>query len=381
MKHSQIFSTLFFSVSLSFAQNQQPLAQDALSEILQRGAEILGYDLGCSVESSPACDWMAKVPDDTLLVHMNLPGTHDAATWNYTQEKQDSLIGYTGTDVPPAEIYRCQEHSLFDMLNAGIRAFDLRFAWNPGNDTVGFWHAKALLAPTTRLEDVLFGFYSWLDAHPTETLLLSMNHEGGHQFTVELQEHLYDLFESELSKRYWLQNNGTLGTLGEARGKITLLQRFQYSLLSPDMDKRIGIALPPNKWTDNGADIELVYNEEQGQIAYIEDFYEPLPPVDQSPENRAEINIQWKFNATVAHLTQAATEHQDQLFITFASGFNNDEGVTPIVMALGNGTSTPGVNHRLLDWLHERPKDERRGIVLLDFFNSVPGLVEAIIGL
>ncbi|KAF9269823.1 PLC-like phosphodiesterase [Marasmius fiardii PR-910] len=368
----------------SRAEPQYFLAQNALSDILERGAPILGHDTGCSHDSK-TCDWMAKIPDDTRLVHMNLPGTHDAATWNYSQTTQDSLIRYTG-EISPAETFRCQELSFFDMLNGGIRVFDLRFAWNPGNDTVGFYHSAALLSPTTRLEDVLFGLYSWLDTHPTETVLLSMNHEGGTgtQDSPELQKHIYDIFESPLARQYWLQTNGKLGTLGESRGKLILLQRFAYSLLPPDLTDRIGIALPPNLWTDNSANIELVYNEKEGRIAFIEDFYEPHPPPTESPDNRADISIRYKFNATVAHLTRAGDRNnattKDQLFISFASGENNDESVVPKIMALGNGTATPGVNQRLLEWLNGR-KGERRGIVMLDFFNTVPGLVEAVIGL
>lgn len=38
-----------------------------------------GIDLGCSMEIN-TCDWMAKFPDSTKLVHMNLPGTHDTST-------------------------------------------------------------------------------------------------------------------------------------------------------------------------------------------------------------------------------------------------------------------------------------------------------------
>ena len=69
-------------------------------------------------------------------------------------------------------------------------------------------------------------------------------------------------------------------------------------------------------------------------------------------------------------------------------------------MALGNGTDTPGVNHKLLPFLQER-KGKRFGIIstfsvvspkghwsdrharlqVLDFFDVVPGLVEAVIGI
>lgn len=69
-------------------------------------------------------------------------------------------------------------------------------------------------------------------------------------------------------------------------------------------------------------------------------------------------------------------------------------------MAMGNGTSTPGMNQKLLPFLQAQ-KGKRFGIVcvyiyfsawmllnyffccitVLDFYDAVPGLVEAVIGL
>ncbi|KAF7353661.1 PLC-like phosphodiesterase [Mycena venus] len=358
---------------------QQLLANAALADILERGAPILGYDGGCS-QTSKTCDWMRNYPDDTKLVHMNLPGTHDSATWNYTQATQDSLFRYTGTDIPPAAIFQCQDKSFFDMLNLGIRVFDLRFAYNPGNDTLGFHHSQALLAPTTTVEDVWFGFYSWLDQHPTEAVLISLNYESGTGTPrdLKLEQHIYDIMTSSLASKYWVQTNGSLGTLGEARGKLTFLQRYSYDFLPASESKRFGIQLPPNEWTDNSPSIEIVYNSATQQTAFIEDYYEIGLPIGAG----AAENIQWKFNATTAHLQNATTLNPDQLYISFASS-EHDEDVppeTPRIMALGNGTATPGVNQKLLPWLQAR-KGKRFGIIMLDFFDAVPGLVEAVIGL
>ena len=81
------------------SSSQSYLNQQALNDILGRAAPIAGkifsliptffqsfyvecnqgIDQGCSKEINP-CDWMAKVPDSTKLVHMNLPGTHDTST-------------------------------------------------------------------------------------------------------------------------------------------------------------------------------------------------------------------------------------------------------------------------------------------------------------
>ncbi|KAF5381734.1 hypothetical protein D9615_005397 [Tricholomella constricta] len=358
---------------------QVVLAQAALTEILNRGAPILGYDEGCS-KKSKTCDWMAKFPDNTKLVHMNLPGTHDAATWNYSDATQASLFRYTGP-AKPASVYRCQERSLFQSLNEGIRVFDLRYAYNPGNDTIGFHHSEALLAPHTTLEDVLFGFYSWLDKHPTEAVLVSMNYEGGTGTPNDaaLQEHLYNLFQSNLAKKYWVQSNGTLGILGQARGKLTLLQRFTYTLLPSTSSKRIGIYLDGAHWSDNGKAIELVYNQAENHVAYIEDYYY----MDElAADAGTAANVELKYNVTVAHLKNATMYNHDQLYLSFASASHNDAvpQVSPRTMALGNGTDIPGVNQKLLPWFKEH-KGKRFGVVMLDFYDAVPGLVEAIIGL
>lgn len=111
------------------------------------------------------------------------------------------------------------------MLNEGIRVFDLRYAWNPGQDTIGFFHcatsasliiifwpliiyiAQALLSPTTRMEDVFFGLYHWLCRHPSEAVLVSLNYEPGTGTSddARLQEHLYHILTSPLAKQFWVQ--------------------------------------------------------------------------------------------------------------------------------------------------------------------------------
>lgn len=124
--------------------------------------------------------------------------------------------------------------------------------------------------------------------------------------------------------------HGQLGTLGEARGKLTFLQRYDYEFLPSSESKRIGIQLPPEAWTDNTPNIEIVYNTATNQIAFIEDYYEMdgLPVGSGYAEN-----IQWKFNATSAHLENATMFNPDQLYITFASAEHDADTPpeTPIV--------------------------------------------------
>ncbi|KXN85636.1 hypothetical protein AN958_10973 [Leucoagaricus sp. SymC.cos] len=362
-------------------QEQSFLATSALEEILDRGRPLLGTYEDCSTHSK-TCNWMAKVPDNTQLVpprRRRLTGL----VGNYSDARQAELLRYTGP-IPPASTFRCQERSFFEMLNDGIRVFDMRVAYNPGNDTIGFYHAQALLAPTTRMEDVFFGFYHWLDQHPTETVLISINHEGGTGTPndAQLQQHIYDFFNTKLAKRYWVQRNGTVCTLGEARGKLTLLQRYDLPLLDPtENPNQIGIDLGPDRWTDNGKSIELVYNQAKNQIAYIEDFYNIVLPTNSTLSDQ----IQAKFDVSTQHLTNATLPHlhPDQLYISFASAAftpSTNPPMTPRLYAVGDGDQVQGMNQRLLPWLKQR-KGKRFGVIMLDFYDAVPGLVEAVIGI
>ncbi|KAF9527469.1 PLC-like phosphodiesterase [Crepidotus variabilis] len=376
---TQLLEPMAQSTDSSVSSSHAYLAQQALKDIGDRAAPISGVDDGC-VRYSKTCDWMGKFPGKTKLVHMNIPGTHDTATWNYSDATQASLIRYTGP-IPPARMYRCQEHSILQSLNEGIRMFDLRVAYNPGNDTLGFHHSQALLAPTTRVEDVFFALYKWLDSHPTEAILASIKYEGGSGTPEDsaFYEKLYNVLNSPLAQKYWVQTNGTLGTLGEARGKLTLLRRFSWDKLPVGLEKRFDIPLTPDVWTDNGKNIELVYNAPLKQVAYIEDFYDASADIAKGSGTAAYIDA--KFNATTAHLTQAATKNPDQLYINFASAayISDTPEMTPQIFALGVDT-TQGMNQRLLPWLQSH-KGQRFGIILLDFYDAVPNLVEAVIGL
>lgn len=272
------------------------------------------------------------------------------------------------------------------MLNAGIRVFDVRYAFDPTNCTLVFWHTEALMSETATVEDVLFGFYRWLDDHPTETLMLSFQYEGGTTVNAKndaaTQLELFRTLTTPAAKKYFLQAKDQFGTLGEARGKITLLKRFDLDHLPQSYSEALpGIHFSPALWTDDGVDIALTYNTAKNLTAYIEDYYQPTSPVGMG----AAYNIELKFNATKDHLLKASEVEKDSLFWSFASSnYDTDSPPeTPRIMALGNGTElTPkgGVNQQLAEWL-PKLKGKRVGIVMFDFFDTPVNLVQALLDL
>ncbi|KAF2211329.1 hypothetical protein CERZMDRAFT_43460 [Cercospora zeae-maydis SCOH1-5] len=357
------------------------LASLALEKVLQDASPIFGSAssllLPDSVEPTTAT-WMRAHHDETRIVHLNLPGAHDAATWNYSRTTQDALKYINDlaniSAVDPA-FYKCQSRSLLQMLNAGIRVFDLRYAFDVTRTTLVFWHGNALQSETATVEDVMYAFYAWLDLHPSEALFLSFQHEWKGD-DKQTQMSLAQTLSSSAARKYIVQARGELGTLAQARGKITLLKRFDLDLIQEGYEKALpGLHFSPRRWTVNGADIELVYNETTEETAYIEDYFYPMTEVG-SP---ATTTISMKMNATQAHLQRAASDyHSNSLFWGFASSTNtgNEPPDTPQIQALGNGTLTPqgGVNQQLVPILKSM-KGKRLGIMMFDFFEEPEDLV------
>ncbi|KAI1393401.1 PLC-like phosphodiesterase [Hypoxylon trugodes] len=379
------------------------LSQLALEKVLQDGREVFGDIHVSSTNGSSYADWMSEIPDETLLAHLSIPGIHDAATWNYSQDTQDSLKFATrcdGVEQKEAMVYRCQRSGIAEALDAGVRFFDLRVAAGTSGEDVVFWHSAALVSARATITDVLFGFYDWLSRHPSEALLLSFQYEGGTQanatFDAAAQGLLVDALTSDAAKLFIRQNSGVLGTLGESRGKIVLLRRFDLD----GEDEGKGVKLPglhfsPSKWPDNDPEgFELAYNEQTNATAYVEDYYEPDALGETSSVSD---NVGAKVDAVKKHLKQAATSYstnssasnsgarRDSLFITFTSAEHNtnDPPVYPQTMALGNGTDiTPdgGVNHQLVSLLGGELKGSRLGVVVVDFFDEPAELVGLILG-
>ena len=74
------------------------------------------------------------------------------------------------------------------------------------------------------LDDVLAGCYAFLEAHPTETVLFAAKYEHGDASVPEVQQTL-DAYIRKNPDRWLLTD--TMPTLGQARGKLVLLRRWE----------------------------------------------------------------------------------------------------------------------------------------------------------
>ncbi len=103
-------------------------------------------------------EWM-KVLQDTLPVcKISIPGTHDSGS-----TKGGCMLKTQTADIPA-------------QLQKGIRAFDIRL--KEKNGKLGVFHSHAFQDIYWE-EDVLLAFISFLQAHPSETLIVSLKKREG----------------------------------------------------------------------------------------------------------------------------------------------------------------------------------------------------------
>ncbi|KAF8510514.1 PLC-like phosphodiesterase [Hysterangium stoloniferum] len=352
---------LFFFTFLTPCIVDAALNPAEMAQHLEAGKPILGT---FTDPKTPLTKWMSTIPDSTPIPAINIPGTHDACTWNYTG--------------PNESVFRTQDRSIFDQLNAGIRFLDIRFGLDENTNVLRVYHADTLLSATASLEDVLWGLYYFLDHNPTETLLVSLKVDHGSN-SLAVQETAHQLITASPVSSYWVQSTTLPLNLNAARGKIILFSRFGFDTTdNPDLTP-VGLNVASG-WDDNTADFSIAYAP--GAVAYIEDLYQLNgDAVDISPE----MKVQEKFEAITSHITNSqASANTTQVFISFASGFGFGIGdvITPKILAVGNDNSTlrlEGINEKMDRWLASKTT-ERLGIVLYDFYESQPTLVQKTIG-
>ncbi|KAF9510424.1 hypothetical protein BS47DRAFT_1395962 [Hydnum rufescens UP504] len=358
-----------------------------MQTVYSRTSTLAAFDSGRPIlgdyphNSGPIARWMGTIPDSTPIELLNIPGTHDAAAWNYSG--------------PDSAQYLCQGFGFW------ISALGTR----PDHSKLLFYHSAALLSDTATLQDVLQGLYYWLDHHRTETLLLSLKVDNG-PTDAALEQEVYNLIATGPGRHHWVQTPNEvilgsislpnvcflrvriirtihiqLGTLGHARGKAILLRRFSWAdLPSPTPSALPGVNLNDG-FADNDPDFVIPYNPLRNLSAHVEDYYAIYG------NDTVAQKVDTKVQAVAAHIQQAVqgVNNTSNFWMTFASGggFVGDlETIVPKTLAEGDGSTTPGVNAKLSQILNtvHAGKRIRVGAVLLDFYESVGTLVQDIIG-
>ncbi len=203
-------------------------------------------------------DWMQRLSDDLLISDVTLPGTHDSAT----QYVQLSFFS------------KCQSLNIGEQLDAGYRYLDIRLGASDDGLILmhGFTKCKKSLAPWSEaltLDDVLKQCDSFLKEHPSECIVFAVKQEHGDESVAEFEQMLDAVFAVYDGL---LLPTGEIPTVGEARGHIVLMRRYDDEA---GLGDRSGI---PFIWAkQNGSEvIDPAYAEEDNDsyMLRVQDRYE-----------------------------------------------------------------------------------------------------------
>ena len=156
--------------------------------------------------------WMKQVDDNTKIVEMSIPGTHDSGATH-------SLFDVAG---------KCQDLSIKSQLNIGVRFFDIRLQLV--NDDLNVVHSY--VDQKLKFDKVLNDFTSYIKENDSEFLIVSIKKdESDKNSTLSFKDVLMDklndnndviCFENKLPE-----------TLKDARGKIYILSRYDLEIGIP----------------------------------------------------------------------------------------------------------------------------------------------------
>ncbi len=177
--------------------------------------------------------WLSEKDGKKELFSLNIPATHDSST-NFVQ------FSY---------IAKCQNLSIYEQLNLGIRALDIRVQIKKGR--LKMVHSIAKVFTDSKhfrqmdLSDVLEQCYAFLEKNSTETIIFMFKNDNSKNFEKSF-DILYNTYIKENKSKWFLENRSPL--LKEARGKIVLLRRCKRFDRKEYTDINTGIDF--SHWTE-----------------------------------------------------------------------------------------------------------------------------------
>ncbi len=163
-----------------------------------------------------ADNWMSRLPADTYVSVVSIPGTHDAATgcgWREGSEEMGNSFAKT------------QDLDLKAQWSVGIRAFDLRPCVYEE-----FMNINHGIVPTSmHFEDALCLLRDSLAANPSEFVIIHLLHEDdGDQVENAYNTRLLEVLNREDLKDCFVNFKTDL-MVKDVRGKMLILSRDNYS--------------------------------------------------------------------------------------------------------------------------------------------------------
>ena len=260
-------------------------------------------------------NWMGAISDDAALSEISIPGTHDSGA------TRSGFIYNFGHN---------QDLSIIDQLSVGVRFLDVRLTLK--KDKLKVYHG--VLNQKKTFEEVVDDCSTFLKAHSTETIIMSVKKESGDDISNAVKTVV------QKDPTLWYLEN-EVPTLGEVRGKIVLFRRY---------DGDIGLNL------SDGFQDNATFDVDNGVKCHVQDYYKVGTKNGLSSE----------WTAIEECLKYAKTAEKGEYVINFTSAYYT----TLSFINLPKIKQTAAYVHPLVsDYLTSHVGD-RFGIVLFDLVNE-----------
>lgn len=214
------------------------------------------YNFTYKDDSITSLNWMSKLSDDIYLTDINIPGVHDAATANMDMNISSS----------------CQMLYMDDLLDAGVRYFDLRLGTSifVDGDTLTLQHGMDRCLDKNDnylwMDDVLSLSINFLNRNPGETIVFQLLNVNDCHKTI------YDYFKKYAEGSDYFYIGDHVPTLGEARGKIVLISRLDLSKVDENVTYDIEKDGFKGQWALKTPDWKLGENNDSALVTSGDDY-------------------------------------------------------------------------------------------------------------
>nr|WP_174505546.1 phosphatidylinositol-specific phospholipase C domain-containing protein [Acinetobacter sp. Marseille-Q1620] len=277
-----------------------------------------------------APSWMQYIPDNTLLNQINIPGTHQSATYKIKSLGE-----------------KCQELSVYGQLNDGIRALDIHLQQR--DEYLKLYHG--VIPCRLDFHDILKECQLFLSENPSETIYMFVTEEKSLPIARTFLEYIH-----QYHGLYYRGSTNT--TLNNVRGKIVFFLKF------PIKTENLGISIYPG-WSENQT---FFLKNKHNQHFLIQDEYKHLDPHKKA--KKVELMIDTSSKITGNNL----------FFINYCNIRNHDhyEYLTPNLFARGQTDKKKQqfvdihftINEFLEQYLEQLPRNSHLGMMMLDFYNK-----------
>lgn len=292
-------------------------------------------------------EWMKHIPGSAYACLVTIPGSHDSAT----------AEGWVDPDA--AARSQAQDVTLDRQLADGVRGFDIR-----PNLTDGRWVCSHAADNTVLpLDDCFDKFTRFLDAHPSEYLVIHIYRGGGREWT-DTERETFARFLSLYADR--LADFRRDLTVDDLRGKILLFCREEYpgTVYGAKLTSSLRDDYGWGSWLDwdRQTNITATGDSAKGRV-----FYQDLADTCGEGKQQEKLDgIRRLLDFTTTY--RPAVPENCIWYFNFASAYN-DADVTSTGSKMWNSDGYRGnstyTNPCFIDYLAANPGPA--GIVLADY--------------